>query len=274
MPESKTKVKTNKSAPATHQKQKEAPKFPSEMIDLPSKGLMYPKGHPLSTGTIEMKYMTAREEDILTSANLIKKGVVIDQLLKSMILSDVEYDDLYIGDKNAVMLSARVLGYGKDYECEVDCPECGDTEKDCNFDLTSFEYKPIEDESFYNRENIYDFILPNSERPIQFRYLTHKDEDAISREVSRLQKISKGVSPEMTTRLRYQIVSVEGDDSTETVANFVRNELFAADSRALREYMTEKMPDVDFESAYVCPSCGETSELELPISANFFWPSR
>ena len=219
MPESKSKPKTDSSAPAAHQK--EAPKFPSEIIDLPSKGLMYPQGHPLSNGTLEMKYMTAREEDILTSANLIKKGIVIDQLLKSMIISDMNYDDLYIGDKNAVMLSARVLGYGKDYSCDVDCPECGETEKDCTFDLTSFEYKDIKDEKFYNRENQYDFTLPNSERVVKFRYLTHKDEEAITREVNRLQKVSGGISPEMTTRLRYQIVSVDGDDSTETVANFV-----------------------------------------------------
>ena len=102
----------------------------------------------------------------------------------------------------------------------------------------------------------------------------NKDEEAITREVNRLQKVSGGISPEMTTRLRYQIVSIDGDDSTEAVANFVRNELFAADSRALRDYMADKMPDVDFESAYVCPACGATSEMELPISANFFWPSR
>ena len=274
MPEnSKQQVAPKKESTSTHQKQPQQPKFPSEIIDLPTKVLMYPEGHPLSKGTIEIKYMTAREEDILTSANLIKKGVVIDELLKSMIISDVNYDDLYIGDKNAVMLSARVLGYGKDYVTDVDCPECGNTEKDCSFDLTSFEYKEI-DEGYLNRDNKYEFTLPNSNRKVEFRFITHKDEKAIDKEVTRLAKISGGISPEMTTRLRYQIVSVDGDDSTETVANFIKNELFAIDSRALRDHMMEKMPDVDFTTYYGCPNCGENSEMDLPISTNFFWPSR
>ena len=126
---------------------KEQPKFPTEVVDLPSKGLLYPEGHPLSKGTIEMKYMTAKEEDILTSQNLIKKGVVIDQLLKSLIVTKVGLDELLIGDKNAVMLAARILGYGKTYSVDTTCPNCGTVEKDCEYDLTLFEHKPI-DESY------------------------------------------------------------------------------------------------------------------------------
>ena len=140
-------------------------KFPSEIVELPSKGLLYSEESPLSSGKIEMKYMTAKEEDILTNQNYIERGVVIDKLLQALIIDkDIKYSDLLIGDKNALLVAARVLGYGKDYECEVDCPECGDTEKDCNFDLTSFEYKPIEDESFYNRENIFFYDRVSAER--------------------------------------------------------------------------------------------------------------
>ena len=90
-------------------------KFPTEVIDLPSKGVLYPKDNPLSSGKIEMKYMTAREEDILTNQNYIKNGTVIDELLKALIVSKINYNDLITGDKNAIMLAARVLGYGKDY---------------------------------------------------------------------------------------------------------------------------------------------------------------
>ena len=116
--------------PSTTPVKAEKPKFPSEIVELPSKGLLYPEGHPLSEGTIEIKYMTAREEDILTSANLIQKGVVVDELLKSIIVTDVPYNDLLIGDKNAVMLSARIFGYGNDFECDVTCPSCSAIEKD------------------------------------------------------------------------------------------------------------------------------------------------
>ena len=98
-------------------------KFPSEVIDLPSEGKLYPEGHPLKDGKIEIKYMTAKEEDILTSQNLIKKGVVIDRLIDSLILTDgVKQDDLVLGDKNAVMVAARILAYGPEYACEVTNP--------------------------------------------------------------------------------------------------------------------------------------------------------
>ena len=70
------------------------PQFPSEEVTLPSKGLLYPEGSPLKSGIIEMKYMTAKEEDILTNANFIQNGTVIDKLLQSLILSDINYNDL------------------------------------------------------------------------------------------------------------------------------------------------------------------------------------
>ena len=96
-------------------------KFPTEMVDLPSKGHFYVDGHPLSKGKVEVKYMTAREEDILTSQNLIKQGVVIDKLLQSLIVDkSIKVDDMLVGDKNAIMVAARILGYGKNYEIEYE----------------------------------------------------------------------------------------------------------------------------------------------------------
>ena len=102
-------------------------KFPSEIIDLPSEGKVYSKNSPLANGKIELKYMTAREEDILTSQNLIKKGVVINKLLDSLILSEgIKADDLILGDKNAVMVAARILAYGPEYTCDIINPNTGD----------------------------------------------------------------------------------------------------------------------------------------------------
>ena len=132
--------------------------FPTEVVDLPSKGLLYPEGHILSDGTIEIKYMTAREEDILTSQNLIQKGVVLDELLKSLIASKVQLNDLLIGDKNAIMVAARVFGYGKIYSVDTICPECNETEKDCEFDLTTFEHKEV-DEKYFKDNNVFEYVL-------------------------------------------------------------------------------------------------------------------
>lgn len=248
-------------------------KFPTEAVDLPSKGLLYPEGHPLSKGTIEVKYMTAKEEDILTSQNLIKKGVVVDHLLKSLIVTKVELDDLLIGDKNAIMLAARVLGYGKSYSSDTSCLHCGEVEKDCEYDLTLFEHKPI-DEKLFKNNNKFEYTLPNSGRVIEFKFMTHKDEQDAIVEVERMKKAMGGRTSEVTTRLRKQLISVDGETDRETINNFINNEFFAMDSRSYREHYSELQPDIDFGTVFSCGACGENSDVDLPISVNFFWPSR
>ena len=243
-------------------------------MDLPSKGLLYPKDNPLSSGQIEIKYMTAREEDILTSQNLIQKGVVIDELLKSLVINkEVKFDTISIGDKNAIMLAARVFGYGKDYTVDVTCPSCGILEKEVKFDLTTLDHKEI-DEKFFKGKNEYTFKLPISKRTITYKFLTHKDEQTASKEIERIVKVSKGKSAEVTTRLRHQILSVDGDEDREMITNFINNEFFAQDSRAYRTEYERKMPNVDFEVGFYCDSCGTNNDIDLPISVNFFWPSR
>tara|TARA_B100000131_G_scaffold317344_1_gene359181 strand:+ start:1168 stop:1935 length:768 start_codon:yes stop_codon:yes gene_type:complete len=247
-------------------------RFPTEIVDLPSKGLLYPEGHPLSEGKVEVKYMTAKEEDILTSMNLIEKGIVIDELLKSLIITKFDYGDLLIGDKNAIMLSARILGYGKDYQVEVTCGACGEKE-DTPFDLTGYPYKEV-DESQFNSDNQFKFKLPNSEREVEFKLLTHADEHAITEELDRMKKAGMQATGEITTRLRYQLLSVDGNTDKEFINNFINNEFFALDSRAFREHVVSITPDVDFTSYFICESCKNTDEIQLPITANFFWPSR
>ena len=247
--------------------------FPTEVVDLPSKGLLYPEGHVLSGGTIEIKYMTAREEDILTSQNLIQKGVVLDELLKSLIASKVQLNELMIGDKNAIMVAARVFGYGKIYSVDTICPECDQTEKDCEFDLTTFEHKKI-DEKYYKNSNVFEYELPQSKRKIEYKFMTHKDEADAARDIEKMKKTMGGRTKEVTTRLRKQIISVDGNKEVKYINNFVENEFFAMDSKAYREHYAKHMPDIDFTTAFNCGFCGEISELELPIAVNFFWPSR
>ncbi len=132
--------------------------FPTEVLSLPSKGLLYPEDSPLRSGTIDVKYMTAKEEDILTSANLIEKGVVIERLLESVIADPkVKLDDLVIGDKNALMVGTRILGYGKDYDVMIIDPDTNE-EVETTIDLTTLEHKEIDESLFENGNKFWIWI--------------------------------------------------------------------------------------------------------------------
>lgn len=248
--------------------------FPTEIVPLPSKGLLYPEGHPLSEGTIEMKYMTAKEEDILTSQNLIKQGVVLDKLFESLIVTPINYNDLYVGDKNAIMIAARILGYGKDYIVQVDDPTSPGTKQKVTIDLTQIEHKEVDYTPFENRKNEFDFELPQSKRVVTFRLLTHGIEKEIDAEIKNMTKqINRsGVDRALTTRLKHIIIAVDGEGGRATINNFVDNELFAQDSRALRAYMREMGPDLDMTFTFISETTGEASELAIPMDVSFFWP--
>jgi len=236
-------------------------KLPTETIELPSKGLLYPEDSELAKGTLEMKYMTAKEEDILTNQSYIRNGTVLDKLMKSLIVSKIEFDDLLIGDKNAIMISARILGYGSEYSFEHN----GETQ---TIDLSSLENKPLKEELFTNRLNEFEFTLPHSKNTVTFKLLTHKDEQDISRELEGLKKINKDSSTELSTRLKYLITSVEGSREKKDIRDFVENYFLAKDSRALREYIKKIQPDVDLT---FFPNNG-SDRISIPIGISFFWP--
>lgn len=248
--------------------------FPTEFVPLPSKGLLYPEGHPLGEGTIEMKYMTAKEEDILTSQNLIKQGVVLDKLFESLIVTPMNYTDLYVGDKNAIMVAARILGYGKDYTVEIDDPTSPGTKQKVTIDLTAIEHKEVDYTLFQSRTNEFDFELPQSKRVVTFRLLTHAIEKDIEMELKGLTKVvtRSGIDRALTTRLKHVIVAVDGERGRATINNFVDNELFAQDSRALRSYMTTMAPDLDMTFTFISDATGEAKEIGIPMDVSFFWP--
>ena len=249
------------------------PKFPTEVVTLPSKGLIYDKDSPLSSGEVEMKYMTAKEEDILTSPNLIKKGIVLDTLIKSLIVSPIDYNQLIVGDKNGLMVAARLLSYGKDYTVEITCPQCSEKQKE-TIDLSTLDPVKIDEEEFSNG-NRFGFTLPHSKRSVEFQILDHNTEKQITAELKGLKKVENrtGVSHEMTTRLKNLILSVDGDTNQGTIRNFVDNELLALDSRALRSEIERVQPDVDMTFSFTCSSCShEDYEMGMPLSADFFWP--
>ena len=235
--------------------------LPTETIELPSKGLLYPKDSELAKGTIEMKYMTAREEDILTNQSYISKGTVIDKLMKALIISKINYDQLLLGDKNAIMVAARVLGYGSNYDFIYN-------KENYTVDLSKIENKKLDEKLFKSNTNEFDFTLPHSGNKVTFKLLTHKDENDISRELDGLKKINKDSSSELTTRLKYLIQSINGEKEKKDIRDFVDNYLLARDSRALREYIKEIQPDVDLT---FFPE-GNESSVSVPIGVNFFWP--
>jgi len=235
-------------------------KMPTETIELPSQGLVYPDSSPLSSGKIEMKYMTAREEDILTNQNYINKGIVLDELLKSLIISKINYDELVVGDKNAILIAARILGYGKDYSFSWGGEEY-------NIDLTTIDNKPLNEKMFNKGVNDFNFELPTTGTRITFKLLTNHDEKKIKAELDGLKKINKNSSTDISTRLKYIITSVNGSRDAKDIRDFV-DTMLARDSRALREYIKEVQPDVDLT---FFPN-GSNEKVSIPVGLSFFWP--
>ena len=237
-------------------------KFPTEEVELPSKGLVYPPEHPLSSGKVEIKYMTAKEEDILSNQSFISKGTVLDKLLNSLIVTEgVKIDDFIVGDKNAVFIVARVLGYGKEYEVTIN----GNPE---TIDLSELQNKPFNEESIPNKGvNEFSYTLKSTGDVLTYKLLTGKDEKAIDRELAGLKKIDKEASPEMTTRLKHMITSVNGNEEKKHIREFVDTYLLARDARAFREHVKNTQPDVNMN--YILDS---GKEVAIPMGLTFFWP--
>ena len=233
----------------------------TETIELPSKGLIYPSENPLSSGTIEMKYMTAKEEDILLNQNYIKNGTAIDKLMKALIVSKINYDDLIVGDRNAIMIASRILGYGPEYTFEYN-------DEEHTVDLSQIENKLIDESNFPKGVNDFPFTLPHTKADITFKLLTSLDERNVERELEGLKKINKDNSPELSTRMKYMITSVNGNRETKYIRDFVDKHLLARDSKALRKYIKDFQPDVDLT---FFPD-GDSDRINIPIGLKFFWP--
>jgi hypothetical protein len=240
-------------------------KIPTETVTLPSKGLLYSKESPLSSGQVEMCYMTAKHEDILTNRNYIINGTWLDKLLKSLIVSPIDYNELLICDKDAILIAARTLGYGKDYTVLYNG-------KEQIIDLSKLEDKIFDISLFENGVNDFEFTLPKTGNTVTFKLLTHGDEQKIEQEIKGLQKINPEVSPSLTTRMKYMITSVNGNREIKSIREFVDNALLAPDARALRNYYNKMSPNIDLkfipnDEDYVGEGVG------FEIGVDFFWPN-
>ena len=250
---------------------------PTEFVELPSGGKFYPEGHPLhNEETIEIKQMTAKEEDILTSRSLLKKGIALDRVLKSLIVDKrIDPDSLLIGDKNAIIVATRVSGYGNDYTTTVACPACG-TSQEFTFDLNDSNITTGEDGAelgvVNNGDGTFNVVLPKSDLDITFRLLTGREEKRLLKQAES-KKRSKNGEQNITLQLSALIQEVNGDDSPELIS-YVTQNLPSADSRHLRMAYRTTSPDLDLTQDFECAECGHEQEMEVPLNAEFFWPDR
>tara|TARA_R100000808_G_C2155445_1_gene167965 strand:- start:14712 stop:15611 length:900 start_codon:yes stop_codon:yes gene_type:complete len=259
---------------------------PTEFVDLPSRGLYYPEGHPLhGVESIEIKHMTAKEEDILSSETLIKKGVAIDRMLQSVMIDKaIKISDMLIGDKNALTVAARVTGYGAEYETRLACPSC-DSEQEFEFDLGDLEFvgASFDDRSELNNlldgveitdDNTFIITLPKSNHSVELKMLTGADEDKLNKFQNKKIKSQKDKllpTTLLTDTLKMVIISVSGVKSRDQINQFVDN-MPAMDSRYLRGVYQKLAPNIDMTQTFVCGDCGHEQDLEVPVTTDFFWP--
>lgn len=243
--------------------------FPTEIIKLPSKGLIYPSDNLLSSGELEMYYMRAKDEDILTNINFIKQEIVLDKLLQSLIVTKFNYNDLLITDKEALLLAARILGYGKEYSFNTINPVTKEYQK-ITIDLTEIKEREIDESIFKKGINEFLFKLPNSGVEVVFKLLTLSDDKKIDAELKGLKKINSTASYDITTLLKHIIISVGGLRDTKSIRDFIDNELLARDRKALGDYIKTITPGLELKIMYDFGTGDK--EVAVPINVDFFWP--
>jgi len=250
--------------------------FQTEIIELPSNGWLYPEGNPLHSGTVELRYPTATDEDILTSKNLIQKGIVLDKFIEAIFIGDKNVlNDMLLGDYDKVMMAARILAYGGKYDTKINCPNCG-TRNDISIDVMKWEHVSMKEKNYTIGKNEFTFKLPVSKKELTFKLLTYKDSKDVEIELKRMKKLygATGVQPEMTSRYKYMITAIDGDADRRTINLFVDKEFLLQDSRDFRDYLLTIAPSVNTSYDFVCVECNFEDIIEVPLDANFFWPTK
>lgn len=246
---------------------------PTEFVELPSQGRFYPESHPLhGKDSIEIRQMTAKEEDMLTSATLLKKGVALDRVIASLIVDkSINPDSLFVGDRNAIIISTRVSGYGNIYETKVNCPNCG-TNQEYSFDLNKANIYDGSDAADLgvrtNDDGTFNVTLPRTNVDVQFRLLNGRDEKTFlnGMKSDKKEKSEKNITRQLATI----VVSLNGDSSIQAKQYFIDN-VPSLDSRHLRLAYRLAAPTIDLTQQFECVECSHEQEMEVPLSADFFW---
>ena len=245
---------------------------PTEFVELPSKGRYYPPGHPLhNQEVIEVKQMTAKEEDILTSRSLLKQGVAIDRVLQSIVMDPrIDVSSLLVGDRNAIVISCRVSGYGSEYTTKIACPAC-EAKNEYTFDLNEAAVtNSILEGVTQNDDGTFNTVLPKSNLSIDFRLLTGRDEKFLAQ--GQTTKNKNKADRMITSQLRGIIVSANDNDTPEAL-NYVASNLPSMDLKYLREVYKNVQPNIDLTQHYQCEECDYEVDMEVPLTADFFWPN-
>jgi len=247
--------------------------IPVELAPLPSRGAVYPTHSPLyGQETLEIRAMTAREEDILSSTAYLKKGTVITELIKSCLTDKtINPIDLLVGDRNALMVAIRVTGYGADYDVELECDECN-SKAPRVFNLAELPIKRLEISPVSAGLNLFEFLLPYSKKVVRFKFLSGRDEEEITTTAAKQKKLGLQGESSVTTGLLYSICSIDGVEDRAKIAGFVRM-MPARDSLALRNYIRDNEPGITMRQEVACPSCGHSEEVNMPMGSNFLWPN-
>ena len=251
---------------------------PTELVDLPTGGRYYLEGHPLAgSDTIEIKQMTAKEEDMLTSRSLLKKGVALDRVLQSLVVDPaINTDTLFVGDRNALIVAARVSAYGTEYNTKVTCPACSTTQE-YGFNLAQLESYTGEDMAAYvttdHQNGVFTTILPKTNLEVTFKLLTGTDERRLLRGIEEDRKNKNVHERGVTRQLINMIVGVNGNTTAEAV-NYLVNNIPSIDARHLRSAYKAANPNIDLTQHFECSACDYENDLEVPLSADFFWPDR
>lgn len=247
--------------------------IPSEMVPIPSGGKVYPAGSPLHLkDTVEIRPMTAREEDILTSRALIKKGTVVNELIKSCLIDrSINVSDMLLGDRNALMVAVRITGYGPDYTAEIQCGEC-QAKNEQVFNLAELPIKRLELEPVIEGANLFEFLLPHTKKKVRFKFTTGRDEEEQNVTQEKQKKMGMQTESNVTTSLHQSIVSIDGVEDRFKISNFIKM-MPARDSLALRNYIRDSEPGLTMKQEVACPSCGHSEEVNMPLGVTFLWPS-
>ena len=252
--------------------------YPTEQVDLCSKGLVYPDSNILSQGFVNIKYPTAYHEDILTNQNYINKGIVVDEFLKSIIVDDIDFNSLHLGDKTSIIIASRILLYGAEYPVKLNCKHCSE-ENEMNINLSSLEDKIVEFDKL-SKDNIYLFVTETGVK-IKFQLMTQKINNDIEKELKFQKDLWKKqgkkedsvLKRELSTRLKHMIVSINDESDKNKIALYLDNNLRSIESKALRDYITKINPDVDLTFVFNCNDCGKENSVRIPMTEQFFWPT-
>ena len=245
---------------------------PRDFVMIPSKGVIYPvDSHLHGLEELEVRHLTAQDEDVLTSRSLLRSGKALDAVLDNVILNkSIKADKLISGDKNAILTFLRITGYGPEYIVQIDCPSCN-TEIKHEFDLSALNMRFLDVSPIAAGENRFEYTLPSGNQ-IHFKFLNTEEENNINEQLEKAKKMTNSpFDSNVTTRLKHQIVSVNGDDNPAIINQFVDN-MSVRDSRAFRKYFEEIEPDVIMKQDFNCVHCGHRGEVDIPITVGFFWP--